>query len=278
MADVRGGSEVEIRGRFNVTPPTLGDGVTGEVQLDNAGNLKAALASGLNLLDVQASTDGMSTGAAVLGVNGYSFLYGGQFWDRAKTIEAVLASPTAKRGIQAIGLTGWDGLQSQLATVRAIGPNLALATYDAKVRNLLEELSFSIKELLEGLQSEFIVNLKKTTYADYSIYSVLSAATTNADVISDNPLAVVNGWYIFNTSASTKFIKLYNKYGLPNVGTDLPQMRIPIPAGGGANVEFEGGIQFTQGIAIAMTGAVADSDTTALAANDLVVNIFYKEQ
>jgi len=54
------------------------------------------------------------------------------------------------------------------------------------------------------------------------------------------------------------------------VGTDTPVRVIPIPAGGGYDSWFPVGFSFATGIAYAITGAVGDSDTTAVAANDVV--------
>ncbi len=112
------------------------------------------------------------------------------------------------------------------------------------------------------------------TGTGYSITRTLAAASTNATSVKASA-GRVHGWYLFNTSAATKFFKLYNKASAPTVGSDTPVMTIPIPAGAGANVEFVKGITFGTGIAFALTGAVGDADTTALAANDVVLNLFW---
>lgn len=119
------------------------------------------------------------------------------------------------------------------------------------------------------------VNVVPATSGGLLINRVIAAASTNATSVKASA-GQVYGWFIFNTSAATKFVKLYNKATAPTVGTDTPVMTIPVPAGGGANVEFTNGIAFGTGIALAMTGAVGDSDTTALSANDVVCNLLYK--
>jgi hypothetical protein len=73
-----------------------------------------------------------------------------------------------------------------------------------------------------------------------------------------------------------RFLKLYNKASAPTVGTDTPLMTIPIAAGGNSFAYMEDGIMFSNGLALATTNLVADSDTTALTANDLVVNLFWR--
>jgi len=106
------------------------------------------------------------------------------------------------------------------------------------------------------------------------IHRKLAANTTNATSVLD-AAGRVYGWYVFNLSAATKYLKLYDLAAAPAVGTDTPVMTIPIPPGGGANVWFSGGIAFSTGIAYAITGGVADTDTTALATNDVVLNLLY---
>jgi hypothetical protein len=53
-------------------------------------------------------------------------------------------------------------------------------------------------------------------------------------------------------------------------------MTIPIPATSGANVEFANGIAFATAITAAATTGVADADTAAPAANQVIVNLLYK--
>lgn len=87
---------------------------------------------------------------------------------------------------------------------------------------------------------------------------------------------VVYAYFLYNGSAAARFIKLYNKATAPTVGTDVPLVTIPLPAASAANVYLGPGIAFSAGIGIAATQLVADADTTAPAANDVVANILYK--
>jgi hypothetical protein len=116
--------------------------------------------------------------------------------------------------------------------------------------------------------------LKPATSGGLSLYRLLAAATTNANSVKGSA-GQLYGWYLYNNAAAAKFVKLYNKATAPTVGTDTPVLTIPLPAGAAANVFSETGLPFATGIAIAITGAVADADTTAVAANDVVVNLFY---
>jgi len=119
------------------------------------------------------------------------------------------------------------------------------------------------------------VGLEPRTSGGLSISRTLSAASTNATSVKASA-GQVFGYYLFNANAATRYLKLYNKASAPTVGTDTPVATIPIPAGAAANVEFTQGVAFATGIALALTTGVADADTGAVAANEVVVNLFYK--
>jgi hypothetical protein len=85
----------------------------------------------------------------------------------------------------------------------------------------------------------------------------------------------VGGWYIANNSGSARFVKLYDKATAPS-SSDTPKLTLQIPGSSAANVLAPAGIDFTAGIGIRGTTGVADADTGAPTANDLVVNLFYK--
>lgn len=112
-----------------------------------------------------------------------------------------------------------------------------------------------------------------------SIGKLISAATTNATNLK------ASGGNVYtiiatNTNAAVRFLKLYNKASAPTVGTDTPVMTLPIPgntAAAGFTLDTGGmGIAFGTGIGYATTTGVADSDTGAVAANEVVATILYK--
>jgi hypothetical protein len=109
----------------------------------------------------------------------------------------------------------------------------------------------------------------------------LSSATfaTNNVLIKGSP-GQIYGYHIVNNGASFAFVKLYNMNVGPTGGVGTPQATLGIPGnasstGAGVAVSFPQGIPFTTGIAICVTGLYADSDTTAVAAGQIVTNIFY---
>ena len=109
-------------------------------------------------------------------------------------------------------------------------------------------------------------------------YFLNSAASTNGALILTGTSGVQN-LYATNIGATAAFVKLYNKATAPTVGTDVPEMIIPVPAAvsgvpGVANT-YMGyiGMRFPLGLGIAITGAVADTDTTAVAAGQVKVKL-----
>jgi hypothetical protein len=127
--------------------------------------------------------------------------------------------------------------------------------------------------------SAWLVSQTPATSGGLSISRTLSAASTNA-TNAKGSAGQVYGWVITNTNAAARFVKLYNKATSPTVGTDTPVMTLVIP--GNANgagqlaAEFTSGIAFSAGIGYAITTGVADSDTGAVAANEVVVNLLFK--
>lgn len=80
-----------------------------------------------------------------------------------------------------------------------------------------------------------------------------------------------------NTGAAVRFLKLYNKATAPTVGTDTPIRTYMLPVGQSINIPIETDpIDFTIGIGIGATVLIADADTTAPGANEVVVNIGYR--
>jgi hypothetical protein len=115
-----------------------------------------------------------------------------------------------------------------------------------------------------------------TPTAPATPYILNSAATTNGALVLTGTSGL-HAFYATNTGASAAFVKLYNKATAPVVGTDVPAMILPVPAAVGgvpgvANLAIGNqGFRFALGLGIAITGGVADTDTTAVAAGQVKV-------
>ena len=106
-------------------------------------------------------------------------------------------------------------------------------------------------------------------------YKLNSAASTNATSVSATANTLLYGYYISNTNSSVRYVKFYNNASAPTVGTDTPVLVLAIPGSGAANASFPAGINFTTGLAFATTTGAADSDTGAVAADEVIVNLIY---
>lgn len=109
-------------------------------------------------------------------------------------------------------------------------------------------------------------------------YFVNSAASTNGALILTGTSSVHSLWAT-NEGASVAYIKLYNKATAPTVGTDVPEMIIPVPAAvsgvpgvANPNIGFVA-FRFALGLGIAITRNAVFSDTTAVGAGEVKVKL-----
>jgi hypothetical protein len=109
-------------------------------------------------------------------------------------------------------------------------------------------------------------------------FFVNSAASTNGALVLTGTSGLCALW-ASNIGATDAFVKLYNKATAPTVGTDVPEMIIPVRAAASGLpgiAEISPGFnayRFPLGLGIAITGAVADTDTTAVAAGQVKVKL-----
>lgn len=106
-------------------------------------------------------------------------------------------------------------------------------------------------------------------------FRVIGAASTNATSVCAQGcrLTMLTAG---NINDQEVFLKLYDKASAPTVGTDTPVYTFPVPGNtraSGTNIPIpDGGIEFKNGLALAITAGIADSDVTAVSANEQVVN------
>ena len=89
----------------------------------------------------------------------------------------------------------------------------------------------------------------------------------------------MSSFYATNEGATAAYIKLYNKATAPTVGTDVPEMTIPVPAAvsgvpGVATIPIGfHGFRFALGLGIAITRNAVHTDTTAIGAGEVKVKL-----
>ena len=104
---------------------------------------------------------------------------------------------------------------------------------------------------------------------------IQSLATTNSTLVKGSPgqpYAIDVG----NNGASDAWLKLYDKAAAPTVGTDTPVASIYLPKGTARTIIFTDiGVVFSNGIGYGLTGAAIDTDTTAVAVNQVTGILAY---
>lgn len=140
--------------------------------------------------------------------------------------------------------------------------------------NLMVQLvagSAAIGSLAAGTANIGNVGISPTTS-----HNLAAAATTNATSVKTSAASLYS-IMASNTGAAIRYLKLYNKASAPTVGTDVPVLTIPIPAGGFINPPLGAmGVRFATGLAYAITTGAADTDTAAVsAAGEVKVKLDY---
>lgn len=110
----------------------------------------------------------------------------------------------------------------------------------------------------------------KNETGQYTTSNVNAAATTNATLVKGSACQIKQ-LFVFNASAATKYIRLYDKATAPTVGTDAPAIVIAVPATTSKELILgdNSGIPFKTGLGFAITGGAARLDSTAVAAGDV---------
>jgi hypothetical protein len=78
-----------------------------------------------------------------------------------------------------------------------------------------------------------------------------------------------------NASATTKYVRLFNLATAPTVGTSVPIMVVAVPATSSKEIEYVPAVRFGTGLAVAITGGAAATDSTAVAAGDVQLLVSY---
>jgi hypothetical protein len=104
--------------------------------------------------------------------------------------------------------------------------------------------------------------------------SFRSAASTNSTLVAAGGRTIWD-MSILNTTASQKFVKLYDKATAPVVGTDGVFENIGVAANSTLPILSVVGRRFLLGIGFGITGAAPWADTTATAVGDVFLHINY---
>lgn len=110
-----------------------------------------------------------------------------------------------------------------------------------------------------------------------SKFHLVAAATDNATSVKASA-GQVYSITAFNLNAAARYLKFHNTAGTPTAGSGVTDTYL-IPgntAGAGLVINIDKGIAFGTGIGITIVTGITDASTTAVAASEIVVNIYYK--
>lgn len=106
----------------------------------------------------------------------------------------------------------------------------------------------------------------------YTPGKLVSAATTNATVLLARS-GVLGYIQASNVNAAVRYLKIYDKATAPTVGTDVPKHTVLLPIGGVGVLHIPmQGIEFINGISIALTTEATDAGSTGVSISEHVVN------
>lgn len=108
----------------------------------------------------------------------------------------------------------------------------------------------------------------------YDVFHLVVANGTNEANIKDAP-GQVYGYRAYNQAGYPIFVKLHNTAGVPTPGVGVIQT-IGLEAGLPDKDLNPVGTPFDTGIGVSVVKGIADSDTTGVSADDLVIDIFFK--
>lgn len=116
------------------------------------------------------------------------------------------------------------------------------------------------------------------TTGGLTMSKTVSAASTNATSVKGSA-GKVYSIQATNVNAAVRYLKLYNKATAPVVGTDVPVKTLSLQGGATGPclvLTFPTGLEFSLGIAFALTTEATDAGTTGVSSNEHVINIDYK--
>lgn len=97
----------------------------------------------------------------------------------------------------------------------------------------------------------------------------------NIGLVAKGARTILCGYSITNSAAAVQYVKLYNKATAPTA-SDVPFMRIGIPAGQTVSLSLPGGVVFSAGLSIRSVTTMPDNGVTASTAGEVAVNLFFQ--
>ena len=254
------------------------------------------------ITEISSETDGLlvnlganndvtvTSGSVVLGAGTAEFgklaagtaVIGHVIVDTAPT--TAVTGPLTDTELRAVAVPVSGTVTANLGTIAGVATETTLSTLDGKVTacntgavvissGTVTAVTAITNALPAGTNLIGDVGMQPRTTGGVTTYHLVSAATTNLTNIKASA-GQLYGWYIYNSNAAARKLCFHNTAGTPTAGASI-YFSLVIPATSGANVFLPHGIAFSTGIGISTVTGLADSDTAAVALNDLIINLWY---
>lgn len=106
-------------------------------------------------------------------------------------------------------------------------------------------------------------------------HSAISAASTNATSVKASAGQLYDV-FVCNSNAAVRYLKIYNSASAPTCGSGTPLDRVLVPPTNCSGYTSKVGKVYGTGIGYCVVTGAADTDATAVSANDVMVSIGYK--
>lgn len=242
-------------GALRVELPTNGTGVIATVGAVTA--ITNALPAGTNAIGKLAANTGVDIGD----VDVTSIIPGTGATNLGKAVDSAAGGTDT-------GVVGLNIVDAALTAITPVDGDYAPTRVDA---NGALHMNMSYK--LDSTNDR--IGIEAVATGGSSVYKTLDLDETEEEVKAT--AGSLYGYYFYNASTSVRYLKFYNATAANvTVGTTTPVMTFPLPPSSAGNLGLDVPVAFGTAITIAATTGLADSDTGAPSANDVIVNVFYK--
>lgn len=186
-----------------------------------------------------------------------------------------------RRDSAAVG-SGTDGDYSTI-NVNSAGRLYTTATIDAAIPagtnnigdvDAIQSGTWTVQPGNTANTTAWLVSPRPATSGGLTIFRSIDLDETEEEIKAT--AGQLYGYYFANTNASARYLKFYNATAANvTVGTTAPVLTFYLPPTTAGHVEFSHGIAFGTAITAAATTGVADNDTGAPGANEVILNAFY---
>ena len=253
--------DTKLGGYFNHSVMIGHDGTVFRLaSVDSDGNLKTRNTIWNTSTLAWENATGSLAGGGTVTVNNFPATYPVTDNSGSLTVDAPVGTPVFVR------LSDGSAAIATLPVSLASLPALAAGT------NNIGDID--VLSIAAGTNTIGQVGVVPVTSGGLTIYRNLDLDETGISV--KGSAGQVYGGFVYNANASIRYLKFYNKATAATVGTDVPVLTVPLPATSLAILGAFSGVVFGTGISVGATTGLADNDTGAPSANDVIVNLFYK--